>query len=176
MCHVFNTVMVKSTMQRDIFIGLGGNLDGTRACFDQVCVALEERIGPIRERSRLYRSRPWGFDAQPHFLNAVLQVGTDLEPTVLLAELQGIERDLGKAVLHRNGPRLIDLDLLFYGEVVVASEGLRVPHPHVCERDFVLLPLCELAPAFIHPECGKSIRELVAVLPEHFVEGVPEAW
>ena len=119
--------------------------------------------------SSLYRSKPYGFEDQSDFLNAVARITTDLEPLTLLSALQAIEEDLGKKVLRENGPRAIDLDLLFYGDRVSKSEELEVPHPGIPERDFVLFPLAELDPGFIHPVLHRSVGQLQSECPGGYV-------
>jgi len=130
------------------YIGLGSNLDDPRA---QVLAALHALAALPRSRvlrhSRLYRSAPWGRRDQPEFINAAAMLQTTLAPRELLDELLAIERNAGRARDGtRWGPRVLDLDVLLYGSRVVDESGLRVPHPHLAERAFVLLPLAEIAP------------------------------
>ena len=160
-------------MSADVFIGLGGNLGDVRATFGQAI----EKIGGVAcvtSVSSLYRSKPYGFVDQPDFLNAVLRASADLNPLPLFAKLQAIEIELGKTTVRENGPRSIDLDLLFYGDLVLKSNELEVPHPGIPKRDFVLLPLAELAPDFAHPTLNRSAGELLASLESRYVEGSPE--
>ena len=126
--------------------------------------------------SSIYRSKPYGFEDQPDFLNAAAEVTTELDPQSLLAKLQVIETDLGKEILRENGPRAIDLDLLFYGDLVLKTEELEIPHPGIPERDFVLLPLAELAPDFIHPVKNQKIGQLVAELKTSYLDGSVASW
>ncbi len=130
----------------------------------------------VREVSRLYRSKPYGFADQPDFLNAVAKISTDLAPLPLLRKLRRVESTLGKKVDRENGPRVIDLDLLFYGDKVMESEELTLPHPGIPDRDFVLLPLEELTPELIHPLSGRMISELARDSKISFVTGNPEKW
>jgi len=138
------------------YIGLGSNLAGPRA---QVERALERLARLPQSRlirsSRLYRSAPWGVLDQPEFVNAVAAIETGLSPSALMQALLAIERDAGR---DRNGerwgPRILDLDLLLYGALVLAEPGLQLPHPHLHERAFVLLPLAEREPDLDVPGRG----------------------
>lgn len=98
----------------------------------------------VKEISRVYETKPWGFEEQPDFLNIAVEIETDLTPEVLLGSLLGIEAALGRVRLFKNGPRIIDLDLLLFGNVEINSELLILPHPRMLEREFVLKPLCDL--------------------------------
>jgi 2-amino-4-hydroxy-6-hydroxymethyldihydropteridine diphosphokinase len=144
------------------FIGIGSNLrDPAVQCRDAF-----RRIGAIPEirllrRSSLYRTEPVGPEDQPWFINAVAEIRTDLPPRKLFEALKGIERKMGRTDGPRWGPRVIDLDLLLYGQKVVAEEDLVIPHPELHRRRFVLEPLCELASYVIHPAFGVSVRGLL---------------
>lgn len=130
------------------YVGIGSNLAGPLA---QVQTAFE-RLAQVRTtrliaRSRLYHARPLGPQDQPEFINAVAGMLTQLTAPELLAELKGIERDMGRSPPPmRWGPRIIDLDLLLYGALVISVPGLTVPHPGIHERNFVLYPLADIAP------------------------------
>jgi len=144
------------------FIGIGSNLrDPAVQCRDAF-----RRIGAIPEirllrRSSLYRTEPVGPEDQPWFINAVAEIRTDLPPRKLFEALKGIERKMGRTDGPRWGPRVIDLDLLLYGQKVVAEEDLVIPHPELQRRRFILEPLCELASYVIHPAFGVSVRGLL---------------
>lgn len=144
------------------FIGIGSNLgDPAARCRDAI-----RRLGEVPgirllRTSSLYRSEPVGPPDQPWFINAVSEIRTVLRPLDLLAALQGIEHEMGRIGGARWGPRVIDLDLLLYGQEVVAEAGLVIPHPEMHRRRFVLEPLCELASYGIHPAFGVSARGLL---------------
>ena len=144
------------------FIGIGSNLrDPAVQCRDAF-----RRIGAIPEirllrRSSLYRTEPVGPEDQPWFINAVAEIRADLPPKKLFEALNEIERKMGRTDGPRWGPRVIDLDLLLYGQEVVAEEDLVIPHPELHRRRFVLEPLCELASYVIHPAFGVSVRGLL---------------
>jgi 2-amino-4-hydroxy-6-hydroxymethyldihydropteridine diphosphokinase len=143
------------------FIGIGSNLrDPAVQCGDAI-----RRLGAVPEirllrRSSLYRTEPVGFRNQAWFVNAVAEIRTELRPRKLLDSLKGIEREMGRTEGSRWRPRVIDLDLLLYGQEIVAEDGLVVPHPEMHRRRFVLEPLCEIASYVIHPAFGVSARGL----------------
>ncbi len=138
------------------YVGLGANL-GDR---EQTILEAAHRIGAQRI-STLIETEPWGVTDQPLFLNAVAEVPTTASPGVLLLQLLKVERDLGRIRDgNRWGPRLIDLDLLLYGDEIIDDEDLQVPHPHLHERTFVLQPLAELAPDLVVPGRGQ-VAELL---------------
>lgn len=109
----------------------------------------------------MYETEPVGGPPQPWYCNAVLEAETVLPPEELLAALQGIEAAMGRTRGERNGPRVIDLDILFLGGRIIAGDRLTVPHPRLCGRRFVLEPLAEIAAGFIHPVRGVTVRELL---------------
>ena len=111
--------------------------------------------------SGVYETDPWGFEDQPAFLNQAVEIETDLLPQELLAILKGIEETLGRVFTFRYGPRLIDIDILFYGSEIISLPDLQIPHPNLQERAFVLVPLAELIPEFIHPLFLSSIKQLM---------------
>jgi 2-amino-4-hydroxy-6-hydroxymethyldihydropteridine diphosphokinase len=139
------------------YIGLGSNLQDPRAQVLRACAALE-RLAATRlvSVSPLYRSKPFGPVAQPDFVNAVAGALTQLDPRTLLGELLALERTLGRpAERERWGPRIIDLDLLVHGRERRQEPGLTLPHPGIVERNFVLYPLCDLAPDLDVPGLGR---------------------
>jgi 2-amino-4-hydroxy-6-hydroxymethyldihydropteridine diphosphokinase len=142
---------------RDVFVGLGSNLDRPAR---QIETAFELLQGipesELVRRSSLYRSSPLGGIEQPDFVNAVAAMSTTLTAREFLEELQVIERLRGREDSHiRWGPRILDLDLLLYGDLIIDEPGLSVPHPGIVVRNFVLLPLREIAPDFNIPGCGR---------------------
>lgn len=161
------------------YIAMGSNLGDRRAAIHEACDQLrahaaaesapESERGPGGLRlSPVYETAPVGGPAdQGPFLNAVAELRTTLPPRDLLALCQRIERGLGRpdrTERARWGPRVLDLDLLFYDDMVIDEPGLRVPHPRLHERDFVLRPLADLAPQLVHPVLGRSVRELLEAL------------
>ena len=144
------------------FIGVGSNLDDPAArCAEAVCRLCQVSGIKILRRSSLYRTEPVGFEEQGWFINSVLETRTVLNPRDLLRALQGIEETMGRLRGVKWGPRIIDLDILLYGQVVIEEADLTVPHPDLHKRRFVLEPLCEIASYVIHPVFGVSIRGLM---------------
>lgn len=142
---------------QNVYIGLGSNLADPRGQVDRALGALGNLPHTrLLRRSQLYRSEPWGRADQPEFVNAVAGLQTGLTPRELLDALLTIERRAGRARdATRWGPRVLDLDILVYGDQVVDEPGLHVPHPHLHERAFVLLPLAEIAPDLVVPRLGR---------------------
>ena len=159
-----------------VFIGLGGNLGNPANIFSAALKELESRNCRVLQRSSLYQTKPYGFSDQPDFLNAVAELETDMSPKDILFEMKEIEDILGKKVLFKNGPRAIDLDLLFHGETVITCPELILPHPGISERDFVLLPMMEIQPEFRHPVLGLTIKELVAGARDLHFTGEMKKW
>ena len=110
--------------------------------------------------SSVYETAPWGYSGQPQFLNCVLKVGTRLSPIELLRFLKGLEAEMGREPSSRYGPRIIDLDILLYGDQTVQQPDLEIPHPRLHQRAFVLIPLAELAPDLVHPTLSITIGQL----------------
>ena len=124
-------------------IALGSNVGDPRANVERA-IALLSRLGTVTKRSTLHETKPWGVEEQPDFTNAAVLLETHLDPHGLLAALQGIEREMGRTPTYKWGPRVIDLDILYYDDLVVDEPDLKIPHPHFRERDFVLGPLAEI--------------------------------
>lgn len=142
------------------YLGLGSNLGDRER---NIARALQRlgRTMAIEQVSSIYQTEPMGYREQPWFLNAVCQVSTDLDPFSLLRLVKQIEVELGRVPSFANAPRVIDIDILFYGDEVVAAESLTIPHPRLAERLFVLVPLAEIAPGLVHPLARKTIKQLL---------------
>ena len=159
-----------------VFIGLGGNLGNPKESFGKAMRLLSESGSTVVEKSKLYRTKPYGYSDQPDFLNAAIEIRTSESPMDLLQTLQQIETKLGKKVVRENGPRLIDLDLLFYGDSEMQKDQLELPHPGITSRDFVLLPLCDIAPDWVHPSTGLTLKKHSDALSETYASGEKETW
>ncbi len=143
-----------------VYLGLGSNLGSRCANLRAGVVALPPAVNVLAESS-IYETPAWGVTEQPAFLNMVLRCETRLAPLALLQVIKQLERDLGRFPSVRYGPRLIDIDILFYDDLVLTSSELTIPHPLLHERAFVLVPLAEIAPDLIHPRLNKTIRALL---------------
>lgn len=146
------------------FLALGSNVGDREANLREAVRHLEAAGVRMTRASSVYETAPRDVLDQPEFLNAVIQVETDLFPLQLLHHLQEIERTMGRRRVTPKGPRNIDIDILFYGRSVIATDKLEVPHPRIAERRFVLEPLAEIAPDFRHPVTRKTAGEMLAVL------------
>ena len=142
------------------YVALGSNLGDKEANLRRALELLIERGVEIVKTSTFISTEPYGVTDQPQFLNGVCEVRTSLVPLALLHTLLEIEQEMGRVRLRHWGERNIDLDLLLYEDVVMDTEELKLPHPDMQNRDFVLLPLAEIAPELVHPILQKSIEEL----------------
>ncbi|HEY7412062.1 MAG TPA: 2-amino-4-hydroxy-6-hydroxymethyldihydropteridine diphosphokinase [Vicinamibacteria bacterium] len=150
----------------DAFIGMGSNLGDREGTLREACRRLALRGAPVRAGSSLYLTEPVGGPPQGWFVNAVVRAETSLGPEELLRALLEVESELGRRRLERHGPRTLDLDLLLYGDDVRDTPFLRLPHPRLPERRFVLVPLEELDPRRRHPVSGLTVRELRERCPD----------
>lgn len=148
-------------MDHIIYLALGSNMEDRLANLKQAITALPPQM-VVKKKSRVYETLPWGYEDQPKFLNQVLMGMTYLEPEPLLRHLKRLEIALGRKATFRNGPRLIDIDILFYDDLVLETPDLILPHPRLHERGFVLLPMMDIAPDLVHPVKQKSVREMMA--------------
>ena len=165
-----NGINMNKIMSSRLFIGLGANLtpDGyaspREGCIAAVSALAEEGVH-LSALSRWYESAPVPISDQPWYLNAVAEATTKLDAASTLAALHLIERRFGRIRTKRNAARVLDLDLLDFAGMINDSSNLALPHPRMHERAFVLLPLCELRPEWVHPVSGIAIQDLIAMIP-----------
>ena len=142
-----------------VYLALGSNMGNRAANLKEAIASLAPQM-EVKARSAVYETDPWGFKEQEKFLNQAVRVETYLKPEPLLKHLKRLEVALGRKESFQNGPRLIDIDILFYDDLVMYSPSLNIPHAHLHERAFVLVPLIDIASDLVHPVKKKSIREL----------------
>jgi 2-amino-4-hydroxy-6-hydroxymethyldihydropteridine diphosphokinase len=148
-------------MLEGIFLGTGTNLGDRRQNLVRANELIEKKAGPIIQQSSVFKTDAWGITDQPFFYNQVIQITTELPPESLLDVLLTIEKTMGRERIQKWGTRLIDIDLLFYHQKQMISEKLILPHPFIQERNFVLAPMAEMAPDFVHPVLRKTIKTLL---------------
>jgi 2-amino-4-hydroxy-6-hydroxymethyldihydropteridine diphosphokinase len=149
-----------------IYLSLGSNLGNRAANIERAIAALPAAGVQVMRQSSMYETEPVDLLDQPWFLNCVIEGKTSLTPQKLLHALQEIAAQIGPPKTIARGPRVIDLDILLYGDSVIATPDLEIPHPRMAQRRFVLVPLDELAPSLRHPSLNATILELLAATPD----------
>jgi len=148
-----------------VYIGIGSNLgDRKKNCFRAIELLQEKGIN-VTKSSSLYETEPWGVKNQPRFINMAIEIETKLKPKKLLRILKDIEREMGRNESTKWSQRIIDLDILLFDNIVLNEDNLKIPHPLMHERDFVLIPLCEIAPHLKHPVLKLTVEELMQKFP-----------
>ena len=145
-----------------VYLGLGSNLGNKEQNLNDVILQLSLEVGNVIGQSSVFHSKPWGFASENEFANAVVLIETGLSPFDLLNKTQEMEKQLGRTSKTSTdySDRIIDIDILLYDNLIIDQPTLKIPHPHIAERDFVLLPLIEIAPEIIHPVYGVRICDL----------------
>lgn len=144
-----------------VFILLGSNLGNRKANLEKAALGIEKSVGMIKKRSSLYETKPWGKSDQPDFINQVLLVESNLPIESVLDGVLALEQDLGRKRGEKWGARVIDIDLLYANDRIIDSDKLTLPHPGIADRRFVLQPLVEIAPDFVHPILKKTNLQLL---------------
>lgn len=156
-----------------VFLGLGSNLGDKYENLKQVLEMLDGRVGRLTAVSPIYQTSPFGIVNQPIFWNLCVKLETMLPPATLLKELKAIESEMGRVPTYHWGPRLIDLDILLYDDLILQTETLTIPHSGLTKRPFVLIPLHDIAPELVHPVSGKPIKKMVTAVFENGLQKLP---
>lgn len=156
----------KEKNRNRIFIALGSNLGDRTGTIQNALSDISRDVGIIINCSSFYESEPWGEKDQNGFINAMCELETDLLPVELLHQLRIIEQKYGKTSLRTWGPRTLDLDIIYYGKKIIVEKDLIIPHHNMYLRNFVLAPLAEIAPEFIHPILKKKTKSLLRDCPD----------
>ncbi|MBL4655015.1 MAG: 2-amino-4-hydroxy-6-hydroxymethyldihydropteridine diphosphokinase [Bacteroidia bacterium] len=144
-----------------VYLLLGGNLGNRENNLSQTLTLIEKDVGYVQKSSSIYETAPWGIEDQPLFLNQCLQITTTLSPEILLKTLKKIEDQIGRKARDRWHAREIDIDILFYDDLIHADDLLTIPHAKLHERRFTLMPLQEIAASYIHPKLNRTISQLL---------------
>jgi len=150
-------------MEHIVYLGLGSNLGNRLTNLKNAVSNLTPQM-KVKKKSPVYETPPWGDTEQPMFLNMCVKVETYMDPENLLRHLKRLEVALGRVPNHKNGPRLIDIDILFYDDIAFNMPSIIIPHPRVHERGFVLVPLNDIAPDLVHPEFRKTVKEMMLMV------------
>ena len=145
----------------EVYLQLGSNIGERLESLNQSIKIIAERIGNVLEKSSVYESTPWGVENQRNFLNQVIFVKSNFDPYTILDLVLQIEKDMGRIRIEKWGERIIDIDILFIDDLIIESENLCIPHEFISKRKFVLQPMCEIAPGFIHHKLNKTISQLL---------------
>lgn len=153
----------------DVFLLLGSNLGNRKLFLDKAIEHISTEIAPVEKASSIYETQSWGKTDEPDYLNQVIQIKTNKPARVILQKVLNIEQELGRVREAKWGSRVIDIDILFYGDAVIDEPDLKVPHPQLHNRRFTLEPLNELAPKLFHPVLRKNINQLKTELTDSLI-------
>ena len=154
--HNFEAMMTRS----NVFLLLGSNIGDKKGHIEKAIQFIRSKIGKVKAISSLYESEPWQAPGQENYLNRALQIETVLTPDDLLKQIKMGEKQLGRKSNAKYAPREIDIDILFFGRKVIMQKELQIPHPHMHERNFAIIPMMEIAPDFKHPTLDVTMDEL----------------
>jgi 2-amino-4-hydroxy-6-hydroxymethyldihydropteridine diphosphokinase len=158
-------------MEHIVYLALGSNLGDRLANLKAATFNLTPQM-TVQKKSPVYETLPWGFTEQDPFYNQVIMVETYEEPEPLLRHLKRLEVVLGRVPTFQNGPRLIDIDILFYDDIMISQNNLVIPHPRLHERAFVLVPLADIAPDLVHPVLNQTVSEMLSKVDKTGVKPV----
>jgi 2-amino-4-hydroxy-6-hydroxymethyldihydropteridine diphosphokinase len=144
----------------NIYLHLGSNMGDKQDNIAKAILAIGKRIGKIVTKSSLYETEAWGIKEQESFINQAIQINSDLSPKEMLTKCLAIETEMGRQRKEKWGPRIIDIDILFFGTKKINDKDLVIPHPEIKNRNFVLVPMMEIAGDLIHPVLNKTIEEI----------------
>ena len=153
----------------NVFLLLGSNLGQRNSFLQQAVRLIEQEVAPVTTVSSVYETQSWGKSDAPDYLNQVIELQTDLDARTVLRKILSIETQMGRKREEKWGSRIIDIDILFYGDSIINEPGLIVPHPELHNRRFTLEPLSELAPNFVHPVLNKDIMQLKNELNDNLI-------
>lgn len=149
-------------MEKNLYLLLGTNLGERKLNLEKAIFEIGRKVGSVIKKSGVYETAAWGIMDQPNFLNQVLQIETQFSPQIVLKKILEIEKKMGRIREQKWGARLIDIDILYFGNEIVESENLKIPHPFIQERRFTLMPLVEISPDFIHPIFKENNKTILA--------------
>lgn len=143
-----------------VFLLLGSNIGNKKKHLDDAIQLIRKQCGPVKRCSSVYETEPWKVEDQELYYNMAVEIETTLTPDTLLKQIKSIEKEMGRVSREKWAPREIDIDILFFGRKVIKQKELQIPHPHMHERNFAILPMMEIAPDFTHPTLNLSMEEL----------------
>jgi len=152
---------------QEVYLLLGSNLGEREEYLHKAAQLITERVGKVLQGSAFYQTAAWGITDQPAYINQILLVGTELDASEVLINILRIEKELGRERFQKWEARVIDIDILFYSDLVINEAHLTIPHPHFEERRFAVEPMLELAPDFIHPVLKKTIKSIALELTDN---------
>ena len=155
--------------QNKVFLALGSNVGNWKINFNRCLIELN-KISHLKAIGNIYVTKPYGFKKQDDFFNTAVEIETKDTPVQLINKIKLIEKKLHKNKIIKNGPRRIDIDIIFFNSLKISYKNLIIPHPRAIERDFVLYPLCDIEPYLHHPIFKKSIKKLKKEVPSHYIK------
>lgn len=147
-----------------VYIAFGSNVGDSKSIIEKAFILIEQNNMKIINKSALYETKPYGYKDQPNFINGALEIETEFNARQTLERLLAIEKELGRTREIHWGPRTLDLDVIFFNNEIYKEEDLVIPHPDMQNRDFVLKPLNDICPEYVHPETGKSVEQMLGEL------------